>query len=561
MIRLDDATQIAGYVVLAIVVLRLGLHLRPWYLVHRVYGYTPLSLARQMLSYAAKSPTRWIVRSFFLVLLIWVILEILHWEPSVQFREPPRIIFLSVVLFFVDSVAILVLPPAVLYLSNSDRSNMERFALLSRKMWPYRVVALLRPREQWSNPDIRGWFFLGCLRTTNNYEWRTVVFHLMDVVPVIVIDLEAGAAGVQEEWARIQAKEYLDRTIQLRNPLAPPLISKIRKRLKNIRDHHERRHRQADFTAVLRTLPLHLRNDRSLYNIVIKSRWIGQQEYERYLRQCKGITPRQIRGLVEDIPSIVSSDEEEEFLRSSRAYEEVEILLKSALEAVRGSTDASSWYNVGNCLNNLGKLARDQHRWNDAICYLTQAIKHFGSLSVKSSSRDIVSGRQELATAYFFLGEVYMARFRRTGSLVDKHLAIEYLKRSLNLDKSCGNDASQTQQLLTDIHKNPTQQLSVSILNALENAQSERHLLREPRFWENPTVSRVLAILTAAVSFFLVAYIVGKLLDLPDGWFSRQGWTNLSWWQKSVVNLIAGAGAFIVSLFVFVVLTRRYWDK
>jgi tetratricopeptide (TPR) repeat protein len=373
---------------------------------------------------------------------------------------------------------------------------------------------------------------------------------------VIVIDLEEETSGVSEEWERIQSKAYLDRTIEVRGNVDSALITKIKDYIKNIHGQRARFERQTEFTTMLRELPLHLRYDRSILSTVLRARQTAQHAYERFLRRCKGITPRQVEGrLLEAIPSIVSLEEEDRFMQNSRAFEEVEIIFRSALEYSRKRADPNSDYNIGNCLNNLGKLARERHRWTEAQGFLRQAIEHFEALPSKPDYT------QELANTYFLLGEVYAAQFLMQGQAGDKLSAIANWEKSINLDNSLGVDATPTSQKLQALRDFHGKQFTSPTLPSRCEQHPDSILLREPRFYEYPATAFLIAVVTGAASFLGLALVSGWLMGLPAGWFSGEGWRMLAWWQKFFVNIGSGMFAFVIACFVWVTLARRHLDK
>lgn len=94
-------------------------------------------------------------------------------------------------------------PPAVLFLGSSDCSDTNLFAArLEQSMVGFRPLFLLRPsigrrlrltRSFWCN---NYWF-------AKNPNWELAVFRLMDVVPVVVVDLRCLSSGLKLEVNRI----------------------------------------------------------------------------------------------------------------------------------------------------------------------------------------------------------------------------------------------------------------------------------------------------------------------------------------------------------------------
>jgi hypothetical protein len=210
---------VLGYVAIGVAAVSIAGHLPAWLAVRRVYGRIPVSLVLQMLAYARRAPAARLAHGLGWVVTAWLGVEAAH--AAGYLAEPPRLLLVGAALFLADGLATCALPPSVLFLASSDPKGVAALSRLCEGLWPRRAVALLRPATDWPDPATRGWFFLGCLRTGNTHEWRSEVFHLMDVVPLIVIDLSAGTDGLDEEWTRLVAKGYLGRTVQLAGPLEP----------------------------------------------------------------------------------------------------------------------------------------------------------------------------------------------------------------------------------------------------------------------------------------------------------------------------------------------------
>jgi tetratricopeptide (TPR) repeat protein len=500
---------------------------------------------RQMISYTSRSPSAHIIKYVKIFILFWIGLELLHFAHRVP--VPPRVFLIGVGLFLFQRLLLLALPPSVLFLSSSSDIGAKQFAQLSRELWPYRAIALLRPLQSRLNTEELSWFSLGCLRTANDYEWRTIVFHLMDVTPVIVINDDPEASGLQEEWKRIRSKCYEDRTIQFDQSNPSSSCRLTLQRLKNTNDQEERKRRQAEFTEMLHWLPISLRYDRSLLNLIYRYRAIGQNQYEKYLRVCKGVSPGQIRGkLLEDIPSRVTPEEENKFLLQSRAYEEIGILLTGALEDVKRYTGKNVDYNTANCLNNLGKLARQQHRWGDAYLYLQEAIAILERCPEDAG---------ELATSYYLLGETRMANYRLTSDGTHKDQAIKHLNQAIKIDRSIGRNSVDTEILITAIEQTPAAAAQHNSSLAAVSSPPE------PKKWQAPGVVRLLSLAVAVIAFSVIALSVGKLLNLPNGWLSFDGWSRLPWKQKALVDVAVLIGSVYSFLMAVAILSPRGRDR
>ena len=125
----------------------------------KLYGGLPFSLMRQMISYTSRSPSAHIIKYVKIFILFWIGLELLHFAHRVP--VPPRVFLIGVGLFLFQRLLLLALPPSVLFLSSSSDIGAKQFAQLSRELWPYRAIALLRPLQSRLNTEELSWFSLG----------------------------------------------------------------------------------------------------------------------------------------------------------------------------------------------------------------------------------------------------------------------------------------------------------------------------------------------------------------------------------------------------------------
>jgi tetratricopeptide (TPR) repeat protein len=430
-----------------------------WETVRRHYGCVPWGLARQMICYGKKSRVRWILQMTFVTLLVsaaFIVRRLIHDDPW-QFTA----MWLAALAFAVVKLCEAATPPTILFLGASSALSAQTMARLNKALPYCRTTSLVDPRVRLTHEEV-GAFYWNDLRTTNTYEWRSVVYHLMDVVPVIVIDSYTSTHWVREELSRLEQKGYLDRTGYLIDDGAPPpsdgwmcvtreaLPDWVREQLQRNRDHIQRMARQKEFDAIFAAMPRSVRAPQSIKMMVVKAQCIQQNELRRFVRVCKGIDPDDAADdLLEDIPSHVARAEEIRFLRESRAFEEVEILLRSALEEVEHKDGATQAYNTANSYNKLGVLARLRCDWPEAERLIMKAITKLDALRENGCHDPQVL--QELATAHYNLGEVWMARYRETGTEADRQQARSQLSKSVRLDREIGGDISRTVRRLESI--------------------------------------------------------------------------------------------------------------
>ena len=430
-----------------------------WAAVREVYGRIPWALARQMFWYTRKSQMAHLVTMtlFGIPIVIGVgARQFLYDDPSELFL----FCLAGEALSFVYLADILV-PPTVLLLGASVKTNLLSLAALNAALPCYRTVALLRWGERLPFDAVRPFYFNN-LRTENAYEWRTIVFHLMDVVPVIVIDGRVDSPAVAEEVARIRRKGYLDRVVFVAEEAGSgpdePGINRIARadlpawvldRAQSPAGRIDRLRRQDEIAAMLAGIPAGARNPQTIQAMVYKSRALEAYAVWRFFRECKGIIydVKDMR-LMEDVPSRVTRAEERKFLRESRALEEVEVLLKSVREFVEQNRDENSAFNIANSINSLGRLARVCGGWDDAIRHIEEAIGHLMPLTRTAHAAE---ARMELATAHFNLGEVYMARYREGGDPEDRGKAARNFRESRMYDRHAGADTTLTDHRLNSL--------------------------------------------------------------------------------------------------------------
>lgn len=312
--------------------------------------------------------------------------------------------------------------------------------------------------------DLRRFFFNN-LRTENSFAWRSVAFHLMDVVPLIVIDATENTDPVREEQARLLRRGYVSRTLVVAAGSNIPhsahalpaetvdregLPHRAREKLKSVSDQAERQVRQQEYSNMLAGIDRRVRYCSDLVLQVVKSRLIGEYEKRRFICECKSVSPSEVMGrCLERIPSRVGRLAEIQFLRDSRGWEEVESILTGVGEAISNEKGEVAEYNRGNVENSLGAAASAQCRWDDAIRYIDKAIRRLTPLTVLNSVG--IDAKREIATAYFNLAEVYAGRHFDGHLAADLERAITFAERCLATEREAGLDTTQTNALLAQL--------------------------------------------------------------------------------------------------------------
>jgi hypothetical protein len=425
--------------------LRMPALFRRWGAVRQVYGRIPWSLARQMLWNTRKSPMSFPVKTTFLCIpftLAGAIRFAAYGDPVEYFLAG-----FAVQIYALVRTADVILPPTIMLLGTSVQEVTHTLAHLNALLPAHRTVALLQPRERLPFDVVQGFYFNN-LRTAHAYEWRSIVFHLMDVVPVIVIDAPGNSAAVAEEIKRIKARGYQSRAVFVgeggrregasarvpRDRLAPWIAS----HLARLTDAGERSGRQDEIAAMLAYVPLRFRDPQTVYDMVTKARYIEDYEVGRFVVRQLGTEPEwSATPLLEDLPPEAQRGAELCMLRTSRGLDEVRTLLIGALEWVAQNPDPASAFNAASAHNKFGRLARLEGKWDEAIRECSDAAAQFERLT---GDPDRLSVLGELSVAHFTLGEVYMARYREARHAADRDKAKEHFLRSLAIDRQTGED-------------------------------------------------------------------------------------------------------------------------
>lgn len=94
---------------------------------------------------------------------------------------------------------------------------------------------------------------------------------------------------------------------------------------------------------------------------------------------------------------------------------------------------------------------RFRRDWEKAVDCLQECLAILEELQREQPSNLAISG--EKATAYFQLGEVFMAQYRESNDYNDRKLAEDYLQKSIQIDKELGQDCTATERLLQKMDK------------------------------------------------------------------------------------------------------------
>ncbi len=424
-----DACSVAalgfGVVALLVTLVMLPFVIRRWIQVYRIYGGIPFSLAFDVWNYASRGALIGLQKAVIAIFTVGAILLITDSWLEMSVRNPwSWACFLYGCVLVFNAIALTVAtPPAILLLGPSSPQLERELVTLNRSLPQYRTVCLLRPGEL--TYAVGGWHaWLNNFRTRDLYQWRTLVFHLMDVVPVIVF-CGHDSAPVREEWERLQKRGYLDRTLttspaQLDNMQATQQRRAwLREKLAKVSDQQARSQRQSYLRKMRASVPPSLWYPETVHAMVAKIQELARFAINNFIAECKqGGLDAYTGQLVVDMPSLRSPAEELQFLQEDRAFEELEILLISAEEVV-WQTGANREFNRANLYNKRGLVTSFRQDWQKAIRSIEAALVYLEPLSHADDADLAKLACAELGAAYCNLGDVYLSRYRESKDAAD----------------------------------------------------------------------------------------------------------------------------------------------
>jgi len=475
-------TTWVGYIAAFAALAHLPLQFARWRAVRQLFGRIPWSLVWQTGVYSLKNKMLrlqlGIVGITFLILAVPIIINFIGSDmlgmlrPFNALARSQRIPALLVFIWQLERVAGYLLPPTGLLLGTAKSVNVHLMAVMNRKLHPYRIVSLFDLKEHIFPLFVSDVMFNN-LRTVNGHEWRTIVHHLMDVVPLIIVDTAVRTEYVDAEMHRIErfCYEYkvirystvaygkeinalesgIEAVVEASQQLGDELAPQILARLEKPSDIARRWQAQQNYNAMIQSVPRPVRFNSDINGMLIKAHFIAAWTMENFLRDCKKATPdEQSTWLLEDIPSRVTPEEEKAYLRQSRGLDEVRGIAFSALDLAEQTSGPQQEFNIANAHNKIGKCARFSQDWQTALDHLGKAVEMFRQMSngVNLPPGQLRQIQTELADAHFLRGEVHMARFRQTASISDCDNAKSDFSVSMLIDRELGQDSSETVQRL-----------------------------------------------------------------------------------------------------------------
>jgi hypothetical protein len=446
---------IAGCLAVLIALLRLPKLIRRWVALKRVYGVAPVTLAMDVWRYAAGGSLQVLQRLSLTGFLVGaVVLMAASWlESHLSGPGPWGCFSFGCGFLYIVSSLDIATPPAILLLGPSSPELERLLASLNRDFPQFRTVALLRPGQAALSAGYRWSAFSNNFYARDLYQWRLIVFHLMDVVPLVIL-CDDKRRAVEEERRRLQMRGYIDRTFTTQPGLLanPTERRRLRDwlidRLRHVADQEVRLTRQLYFVRMRSSVPGQFWYPKTVQQVVAKAKLLERFALTGFLETCKrGGVAAYSGQLLEDIPSAVSRAEELQYLRQDRAFEEIEVLLRSANDVVQGTGDYAE-FNEANLYNKRGLLARFRGEWERAEREIETAIRLLTPMTSSSSSHLAAIAFQEIGTAYYNLGDVFLARCRETKNSALRDRAKECYRLSVVNDEKGGGDTGLAQERL-----------------------------------------------------------------------------------------------------------------
>lgn len=455
---MDAFNQYATLIVLVAVVLGLPSTINCWRAASRYYGRVRLQLARNLWTYALRSAYRFHLLGVIGLHGLTAMGE-LRWLLK---GEPyPRWLCLTVLFWSWRFVADRVCPPVALFISSSDRRVVEAKGWLAFRFRRHRLLSFLALREH-VNPVAFQAFFGDDLRVRSGAGWRTPVYHLTDVTPVVVADVRYSSPAVEEEVGRLVENGLASKVRFVTNGTPPAwltsLFGAVHSEPSCIEDGyiekilngpdlaaHDLEHRQSlqdEYTSLFREIPLAARPDLPLREAQVTALAILDREYRRFLRAYKGMElPELGSRLAEEIPSVVSREEEDAYLCANRALQIADAICRGIREELKEQHGAWATFHGASLDTKLGKLNRFRRRWKPALNHLRRAQRVLREMrNDEAGEVDLRIVASELGDALFLEGEVWAVQFLDAPSEEKRSKGLICFREVLEVDQSLGRE-------------------------------------------------------------------------------------------------------------------------
>jgi len=159
-----------------------------------LFGRLPISEAHQMLLLVKKGRGYYVLMLAFLVLVTTPVI----WVIGNSFSLPTYSFSVAIAILSSAILAImqLVQPPTVLLLTGSSSKSSKLLQQINTAILPHKAVALLSFR---SFDQFQRFNYFINLRTNDPDVWKSVVYRLIDISPLVVIDTRGDRHAVEEE--------------------------------------------------------------------------------------------------------------------------------------------------------------------------------------------------------------------------------------------------------------------------------------------------------------------------------------------------------------------------
>jgi len=394
-------------------------------------------------------------------------------------HEPyPRWLCFAVLLWSWRFVADRVCPPVALFISSSGRQAVEERGWFAFRFRRHRLLSFVAPREH-VNPIAFQAFFGDDLRVRRGPGWRVPVYHLTDVVPVVIANIRDPSPAVEEEVGRLVENGLGSKVRFLTDGALPTWLKALYdgvdseprciedENIDNIlneptlgaQDLERRQSLHDEYTYLFREIPLAAKTDLPLREAQFTALAILDREYRRFLRAYKGVELSELGSrLVEELPSIVSQKEEEEYLRASRPLQIANSICRGIREKLEVERGAWATFHGASVETKLGKINRFRRRWKPALDHLRRAQ---GVLrEMWNTGGGIVDPRivaSELGDALFIEGEVWAVQFLDTPTEEKRSQGLRCFREVLRVDQSLGRE-------------DPTVRLRIQLLGGSSNS-------------------------------------------------------------------------------------------
>lgn len=455
---MDTFNQYATIIVLVVTVFGLPSTISRWRMAFRYYGRVCFHTARNLWTYALRS-----AHSFHLIgaLVLHVFTGMGEVRWLIKDEPYPRWLCLAVLLWSWRLIADRICPPMALFISSSSKRAVERRGWFTFNFRRYRLLSFLAPREHVNAIAFQA-HFGDDLRVRRGPGWRIPVYHLMDVVPMVMADVCEHSRMFEKEVHTLVENGLGSKVRFLTNGDLPtwikakydtvdlkPICIKyedidkvLTKTALSAHKLEQRQSLQDEYTYLFRAIPRAARPDLGLRDAQITALAILDREYSRFLKAYKGVRLSELNSrLVEELPSIVSRNKEDEYLRANRALQIADGISLGRWEELQ--TKPGDWANLhrASLETKLGKLNRFRRHWESALDHLNAAqgvLRDMLNRGTGDVDFQIVAA--ELGDALFLEGEVWTVQFLDAPTEEKRLRGLRCFREALEIDQSLNRE-------------------------------------------------------------------------------------------------------------------------